>query len=544
MTSSPTEASSPAPPRGFRVGLFLLAALLLLLLIELLTHRSTNPRILGLWSPLYAAILLLHAAAAAACVGFALRPQRHAAALRFLRSPATCFWWGLALLLCIYLASVYLRSGENDFKNLAVLLLDLALLAWLAAAWHAPRVRRPLMLAMLLAGGLLVPLLAIELLLALFPSLAPGLTTYRLQQITEQRDRLINHRASEAYQSLQETDPVLGFKALPNAKAQVDYIVGEGGKPEKTFLETDAWGFFNPDLDPSRPYDVAVVGDSYVMSPWTGVMARETGLRVANLGRARYCPPQYTEVVKRYALKLRPRVILYCLYLNDASESDDYLNWLASGQDWFTHKGGYWFGIRDARPGRAILRHDLTRVSHLYSLPGLMAFKARLKAEGVVADKLEYRRDQIKLNFDPNSYTALSDPARPDVQRGLAQIRASLAQAADLCTSAGVQLVVVLMPCKELVYDQAVAEVAPPGAPLGNIAALYQAYRTMAETLGLQVFDLAPNFRQAAAASAEPLYWQDDTHWNPRGTELMAHEGAAILHQLGLAPPPSATPAP
>jgi hypothetical protein len=507
------------------------AVVLTLLLFEMMGHRSMAPVVFGLWSPLYVGLMLLQAGTIAALVLLARYNLIAWDMAHFIRMPAARFWWGGALLVYVYLLSVYLRSGDTDFKNLAVLLLNFSILGGLCMVVWGERWHTLLKRLALSAGVLILATVLIELGLML----APGVGKYRADQMQFLEMQAANEQGNAAYQTLQESDPVLGFTMRPNAQAQVDYIVGRGGKPELTQLKTDAWGFLNENFDPEAPCDVVTVGDSFVMGWWPAEMGRQTGLRVVNLGRARYCPPQYTEVVKRYALRLRPRLIVYCLYLNDAEEAEDYLDWQASGLDWFEHKGGFWFGPKEGRPGRALVRRDLTRVSRIYNLIGLLAFQSRLRGQGVQsAGPLEFKRGAIELRFDPNSYALLADVKREKVRRGLEEVRRDVEAARDTCAAAGVRMVVFLMPAKELVYDRELAQVAPAGAPVGNVAALYAEFRGIAERAGVEVVDLQEIFREEAGRREGQLYWADDIHWNPEGTAFMAKVGGDVLRGLGI----------
>jgi hypothetical protein len=61
-----------------------------------------------------------------------------------------------------------------------------------------------------------------------------------------------------------------------------------------------------------------------------------------------------------------------------------------------------------------------------------------------------------------------------------------------------------------------------------------EAARQVAQRAGMPLLDLLPAFRQAAAASAEPLHLRVDGHWTPAGKRLAAEVTADFLRTSGL----------
>jgi hypothetical protein len=64
-----------------------------------------------------------------------------------------------------------------------------------------------------------------------------------------------------------------------------------------------------------------------------------------------------------------------------------------------------------------------------------------------------------------------------------------------------------------------------------------RAAQQAAEQAGVPFLDLLPIFRQAAAASSEPLHLRVDGHWTPAGERLAGEATADFLRSAGLLAP-------
>ncbi len=95
----------------------------------------------------------------------------------------------------------------------------------------------------------------------------------------------------------------------------------------------------------------------------------------------------------------------------------------------------------------------------------------------------------------------------------------------------GLDLVVVIVPSKYRVYRPFLAE--PPPTPAAAADDYTNRVQGELRRAGIPVIDLTPSLSAAAASDLRQnlyLYWRDDIHWNPRGTEVAA---AAIREGLG-----------
>src|SRR5919198_6291763 len=104
-------------------------------------------------------------------------------------------------------------------------------------------------------------------------------------------------------------DPILGIRLEPGASGH------------------DQWGFRNREI-PHR-VDVVTIGDSHTYgvgvprrSSWPAQLSELTGRQVYNAALAGYSPVQYYELLRRYALRLKPSVVVVGFYFgNDLPEA-------------------------------------------------------------------------------------------------------------------------------------------------------------------------------------------------------------------------------
>jgi hypothetical protein len=105
----------------------------------------------------------------------------------------------------------------------------------------------------------------------------------------------------------------------------------------------------------------------------------------------------------------------------------------------------------------------------------------------------------------------------------------------DQLAARGIRLLVVLAPNKESIYPELLARRATSDITLA-CPQTRQLLNDLAES-GVDVVDLGAAYRAAkqapAAASDEPLYLRQDTHWSPAGVEIAARTVAQRLLDLG-----------
>jgi hypothetical protein len=172
-------------------------------------------------------------------------------------------------------------------------------------------VKQVLQKVALALGGIVFALALCEGLVWLTPS---KLLPPRLREVSE---RLALYRSTDG---MFIDDAELLFKIRPHYDAMVahpDYHVRV-----KTNLNLDGIGFRGGSVG-GAAWAVAV-GDSFTFGvgveqedTWVYRLAKSLDREVVNLAIPAQGPPQYTRVLKRYALPLRPKVVFYGFYFND-----------------------------------------------------------------------------------------------------------------------------------------------------------------------------------------------------------------------------------
>lgn len=521
---SPATENTPRPGVGavrVIVALYLLAQTALTPLIVM--HTSVTPRFLGRFSTSYAALMAIYFAGLAVSVFLAVRWRRLGAATAgAMRRPAfiaaTALWW-LAMLAA---GGIYLQTGDTQFRHLGYLLFS----TWppALAIWRlTPRSARNLADKLALAAATIIALAVIfEIMLWCASPLAPAtFKSYRKAQIGYLAFQEDSRVLSSSYQKTMITDDELGWKHVPGAHHKLNsaHDVIEGWT-----VKTDAWGFLNKDFDPSHQYDVITIGDSFTGEVWPDILKASTGWSVCNLGMSSYGPFQYNVVLRRYALRLKPRCVLYNLYINDTTDATLYEEWRASGQDWFTFMGGMWFGPPPSHPGRNKLKQYLMRFSMIYSLCDFVIFTHSERNVGFLANPIEYEQNGVKLTLDRGSFETLGNLENPRVARGMELVAECLREAKQICDEAAIDLTVFILPCKEWVYFDQMCEAASPedGEKPGKLVEYYKVLTETCEEAGVEFHDVTDRFRQEANENNVIPYRDIDIHWNPAGSNLMA----------------------
>lgn len=531
MTAPPSTPRSnpPAPPWGLLGVLGPSLAAYGAACAPLFLHRSQQPVIFGMYSPLYLFVILatLAGLAALAALTRSIFTRREAwdGARRSLALWGGAAAWTAALYLTAW---IYWSSGDGDFRHLTYLVMSAGPLAgWTLIAMEGKK-RRLLDRMALMALALALGWAALEIAMHLLPFPIQPVRQFRAEQLKylafQDDSRLLN----DQYQDTLTIDDELGWRQLPNLDRRAE---GEHGQVEGWRVCTDAWGFNNQNFDPDGQYDVAVAGDSFVAEAWPQLMIDRHGVSAATFGVPGYSPGQYAIVIRRYALKLHPRAVLFCIYQNDAIDCAVFEEWKASGLDWFTFKGGLWFGAPDPHPGRLLAKRLALRASMIYAMADFLKFQVSQRAAGLMAQPVEYRKEGLDLTFDRAVYRDLANVGDPRVARGIELTGAALARAKTDCDAAGAELIALIFPSKEYVYEARLREAAPAedADAIGHLAAFHRAIATQCEAVGVPYYDLTETLREASAEHGEQLYRPIDIHWNEAGSETTAAWASAML---------------
>src|SRR5574341_2155158 len=339
----------------------------------------------------------------------------------------------------------------------------------------------------LAAASIVLVLLLIEGALRAMPQYLPGGTRLALDVM----------RATIALDSAQQADPELGLKVKPNSDVLVD------SHPDyryhvKTYLNFPDRGFRGNVI--ARPLVGVAVGDSFTFGTgveaeeaWPEQLSRLAEGNFANLGVFGYGPPQYTTILKKYALPLRPKIVLYALFLhNDLADAVHFVEWRQQG-------GSY--KERFISRSRFLARH-----SRLYQLLLFPKNKPGLRVAAADQKKLI-----IQLEED-----------RPieQVKVALEAVKQAVLSARELTLEEGETLVLLLLPSKAQTYRHLLMTPKEPQEVYG----LDEANRRvlmLCEKYQIRCLDLTPRFMERAL-TGEPLYFRIDGHWNAAGHRLAA----------------------
>jgi hypothetical protein len=235
----------------------------------------------------------------------------------------------------------------------------------------------------------------------------------------------------------------------------------------------DKWGFRNREVPESA--DIVAVGDSHtygntarMVDSWPDVLGRLTGRRVYNLGMGGYGPNQYFYLSTTKALSLKPRIIIWGLYMGDDFEGAYSLTY---GLDHWAYlrklppqkvDPNVWEDPEDNRWGGET-RVWLSRHSLLYQLIFHAGLGNRLKGEVQIKNAAQLHPDadtsliipekNIAEAFVPKAMLTRLDQENPNIREGMRITFELLRQMNEICRQNNVQFLVVVIPTKELVFS-------------------------------------------------------------------------------------------
>jgi len=287
-------------------------------------------------------------------------------------------------------------------------------------------------------------------------------------------------------------------------------------------LKYDKNGFRN-DQDLTNA-EIAVVGDSYVESQMIpGSMLATTRLAgimlttVANLGQSGYGPQQELAVLKRYALPLRPKYVVWVFYEgNDLLDVQEYAGMVSLLSSRLNSMGIVW--------DRSFTKNSLSWLTHAVQEcvppPKIPAVPATL-----VDDQGREQRVYVK------GRSSSSSPTKQDLD-ALKTSVAAIEEAHQLLQEQGTRLIVVLAPTAFRVYHD-VARFEHGG---GNTTPPW-VLDDLPDRLRKMIFEIAPDIGyldltsalKAAAKEHKLVFLSDDTHWSSEGHRVVAETLAEAL---------------
>lgn len=307
-------------------------------------------------------------------------------------------------------------------------------------------------------------------------------------------------------------DPVLLHLHWPNSSfsGEVTGNLVDLGIPQpvryKADVRYDRNGFRN-----DRPFDradIAVIGDSFVEAALvaredTLVAQLEAQLQVptVNLGQIAYGFRQELEVLRRFAIPLSPRLVVWVIFGgNDLRDVESY------------ERGLQRFG--KPLPAPTLEQRLFTRAALVTG--GRMLVSLARNASGTPTElALDHsaiftRRDGVA---DRVYFGGTEEPWTPhqwEVAVG------TLREAHRLSVAQGAEFLVVYVPRKFRVYREFLAISPGTGIAAWTINDLPQALGDWCAQNGMSFVDTTPRLREVAARGEHP-YFVDDVHWNALG---------------------------
>ncbi len=319
-------------------------------------------------------------------------------------------------------------------------------------------------------------------------------------------------------------DPELVWIHTPNYRKKGKYVRGNVGEALcSTMIEEareydvryDHNGFRNQtDLASA---DIAVIGDSFVESPQTPhdvlmstVLGRLENATVANLGISGYGPQQELIVLKRFALPLRPKTVVWMFY-----EGND-LNDIQRYEESQRLTG-------EPRASQSVLSRLWTRSFMNNLLTTAIRLRDGCQTSSNIGEYYALVMDaqgrETRQYFIADLFSA---PAKES--EALAITRASLSAAYQLSRQHDFRLVVVFAPTEYRVYSNAPSVIEfSEKTKEWRPSNLPSRLRSMVADIAPQIdfVDLTPVFQDEVARHGQP-FLLDDTHWSDAGHALVA----------------------
>jgi hypothetical protein len=237
----------------------------------------------------------------------------------------------------------------------------------------------------------------------------------------------------------------------------------------------DKWGFRNPKVPESA--DIIAVGDSHtygntarMVDSWPYVLGQLSGRQVYNMGLGGYGPNQYFYLSKTKALSLKPKMIIWGLYMGD-----DFENAFS-----ITYGLEYWAYLRKLAPQKVEaniwedppgppswnkhVRLWLSRHSLAYQLAVHNGIGGRLNGRIQISNAAHIYPDldtsliipekDLFEAFRPNAVLFGLDQDDPHVREGMRITFELLKEMNELCQQNHVQFHVVVIPTKEMVFSE------------------------------------------------------------------------------------------
>jgi len=337
------------------------------------------------------------------------------------------------------------------------------------------------------------------------------------------------------------SDDVLGMVPSPSAMAGFDQ-----------------WGFRNRGVPDT--VDIVAVGDSHtygntarMVESWPYVLGQLTGRSVYDMALGGYGPNQYFYLSNTKALSLKPRMIIWGLYMGDDFEGAYSMTY---GLDHWAYLRALpaqkvdpdvWEEIPHSSPSwHKRIRVWLSRHSVVYQLVFHTSIGGRLKGDVQIrnaaqlypglATSLVVPEKNIFEAFRPIGILKGLDQENPSVREGMRITFELLKEMNETCRQNHIQFVVVVIPTKEMVFSDYLEH--NPKIPLDDVidkllvnerSALQQTFKFLTDS-NIAYVDPLPILKRSVS---EGLYASSagDMHPNKNGYHVIAEAVADALKQ-------------
>jgi hypothetical protein len=288
--------------------------------------------------------------------------------------------------------------------------------------------------------------------------------------------------------------------------------------------------------------DAVVVGDSFTFcfteraDCWVTHLEQNTGMGMVNLGQPATGTRSHYLILDGYGKPYTPPLVIWQFFGNDFNDDyglllyQDEIEQLdgdvladAEASEQSIDTAGIDGWLRSNSVAFAVLEVALTGNRGGID-PSDHQFNERYE---VLLDNGEH------LGFGQPYEPVALDMERPANQAGRDASRDSFQQAIDLTESWGGQMVVLIIPTREEVYESVTADLL--GDDLDKIKSARVAMLDVCEELDLLCYDVLDDL-QMSAQQGESLYYYDDMHFNPNGNRILAEWVQAWLGEQRLLP--------
>lgn len=314
----------------------------------------------------------------------------------------------------------------------------------------------------------------------------------------------------------------------------------------------DEWGFRNH-TTPSTA-DMVAIGDSMTYGvaahsdeSWPSRLQALTGKSVYNMSLGGYGPLHYLYLMRERALQLEPRQIIVGLYLgndlldafNLAYAKDEWARFRSSDLDDTGEHVSFMIQQEEAESegklfGKA--RRYLAGMSVLYRLTTSLPLFDRYRGvnTGSTDPRLYvFQRESETTILTPTQNRLLMDAQSPQIAAALEMTERALAEMKIIALEHDIKLYVLLVPTKELVYADLLAERRKTDEH-PDMATALTAERTAREGLlefldsaDIESIDPLPEMRDGVLKNE--IYPFNDGHPNASGYEIIARKIADVI---------------